>query len=70
MSHQTKQRRYLRKGAVAARYGVVTRTVERWVETGAIPPPEYLPGSKIPLWNEAALDESDSRGLATRTAAA
>lgn len=50
---------YLRKAAVRMRYGGITsRTVERMVKDGRLPPPEY-PTGKIPLWDEAKLELSE-----------
>ena len=50
-------KRYLRKQAVATRYGVNVRTVERMIEDGRLPPPMYR--GRFPLWDESALDASD-----------
>jgi len=54
-------RKYLRKRGVAERYAVDIRTIDRMHSDGRIPPPKYLPGSRIPLWSEAELDASDRR---------
>lgn len=54
-------RKYLRKRGVAERYAVDERTVDRMRSDGRIPPPKYLPGSRIPLWSEAELDLADRR---------
>jgi predicted DNA-binding transcriptional regulator AlpA len=61
MDQITKGRRYLRKVGVADRYGMSIRQIERMVRGGALPKPIYLPGSRIPLWAEDALDENDRR---------
>jgi hypothetical protein len=56
---------WLRKRKVGERYGGVSdRTVDRMAEDGRIPPPEYLPGSRIPLWDEQKLDANDRRTVA------
>jgi predicted DNA-binding transcriptional regulator AlpA len=52
-------KKYLRKKGTADRYGVSERTIDRWVELGRLPPPVYLPGSRIPLFAEDGLDEHD-----------
>jgi hypothetical protein len=53
-----KPKKFLRKRAVAERYGDVNiRTVERMVEDGRLPPPIYR--GRFPLWDEDALDASD-----------
>ena len=52
-------KRFLRKQAVADRYGVDIRTVERMIrpEDGRLPPPTYR--GRIPLWAEEDLDKSE-----------
>ena len=56
---------YLRKAAVSERYGGITkRTIERMVQDGRLPAPEY-PTGRIPLWDEAAL-EAFERAAARR----
>jgi hypothetical protein len=50
-------KQFLRKAAVAERYNVVTRTVERMVVDGRLPPPTYR--GRIPLWLEDDLDAYD-----------
>ena len=59
--HNISSKKYLRKRSVADRYGVVERTVDRWVDLGRLPQPVYLPGSRIPLFAEDGLDEHDRR---------
>lgn len=49
--------KFLRKRAVADRYGITDRTVERMVDDGRLPAPIYR--SRMPLWRESELDESD-----------
>jgi hypothetical protein len=58
-------KRYLRKAAVAARYGINVRSVERKVAAGTLPPPEY-PAGRIPLWNEADLEANERRAVASQ----
>jgi predicted DNA-binding transcriptional regulator AlpA len=55
--------RKLRKRAVAERYGVDRRTVDRWTRDGnlAFPQPLYI--NKTPYWDEAQL-EAFERGRA------
>jgi predicted DNA-binding transcriptional regulator AlpA len=50
-------KRFLRKKAVADRYGIHQRTVERMAMDGRLPKPIYR--GKFPLWDTDALDESD-----------
>jgi predicted DNA-binding transcriptional regulator AlpA len=63
--NQQTGRQYLRKRSVAARYGVDIRTVDRMRDDKRIPPPKYLPGSVIPMWDEAELDQNDRRATLT-----
>lgn len=50
-------KKFLRKRAVAERYSVNIRTIERMSEDGRLPRPVYR--GKFPLWDEAQLDISD-----------
>jgi predicted DNA-binding transcriptional regulator AlpA len=50
-------KQYLRKNAVAQRYGVHVRTVERMIEDKRLPRPHY--NGRFPLWSEDELDASD-----------
>ena len=60
-------KRYLRKKAVCERYGGVTpRTIERLVKDGVLPAPEFPFQNKIPVWDEAALDEHDRSAVVKR----
>jgi hypothetical protein len=63
--------RKLRKADVAQRYGnIENRTVERKVEHGLIPPPDYLFQNRIPFWDEEELDAHDRAAVtAVRTTA-
>jgi predicted DNA-binding transcriptional regulator AlpA len=51
--------KFLRKAAVAARYSINPRTVERMISDGRLPKPVYR--GRFPLWKESDLDESDRR---------
>jgi hypothetical protein len=54
---ETAVKRFLRKAQVAKRYGgISTRSVERGVEDGRIPPPEYPIGENTPLWDAHKLE--------------
>jgi hypothetical protein len=59
------RKKYLRKRSLAARYDCDKRTVDRMVEDGRLPPPEYLPGSQIPIWAEDKLVANERRATAT-----
>jgi len=54
---------YLRKGRVAQRYDTSVRTVERWIKTGLLPPPDLYRGVH-PLWSSEKLDASDREAAA------
>jgi predicted DNA-binding transcriptional regulator AlpA len=57
---------FLRKRAVAARYGVNTRTVDRWAADGRLPPPIYR--GIVPLWDLSELDAQDHAAAAVARA--
>jgi predicted DNA-binding transcriptional regulator AlpA len=42
---------------VCARYGVVARTVDRWVETGVLPKPMRI--NRVRYWDLLELEEFD-----------
>jgi predicted DNA-binding transcriptional regulator AlpA len=53
---------FLRKRAVAERYGVNKRTVDRWAEDGRLPRPIYR--GIMPLWDLSELDSQDHAAAA------
>jgi predicted DNA-binding transcriptional regulator AlpA len=57
---------FLRKRAVAERYGVNVRTVDRWAEDGRLPPPIYR--GIVPLWDQTELDTQDHAAAAAARA--
>jgi predicted site-specific integrase-resolvase len=50
-------KKFLRKAAVAERYGVNVRTIDRMTRDGRIPQPHYR--GKFPLFDETELDAAD-----------
>jgi predicted DNA-binding transcriptional regulator AlpA len=50
---------YLRKAQVATRYCTTKRWVDKMVEEGRLPKPTYPTSYRVPLWNEAELDQHD-----------
>jgi predicted DNA-binding transcriptional regulator AlpA len=52
-----RETRKLTARAVAARYGVVVRTVDRWTESGILPKPKYICGRRY--WDRDEVDERD-----------
>jgi hypothetical protein len=68
MDHSGKRstKRWCRKRQVQSRYGeVCSRTIDRAVEDGRLPPPKYPFGNNVPYWDEDELDDHD-RNLASR----
>jgi predicted site-specific integrase-resolvase len=57
---------FLRKRAVADRYGVNVRTIDRWSEDGRLPPPIYR--GVTPLWDQTELDVQDHAAAAAARA--
>lgn len=55
--HKHKSKKYLRKAAVAERYSIDERTVDRMASDGRLPPPVYI--ARFPLWDEDQLDARD-----------
>jgi hypothetical protein len=52
--------KWLRKNQVCQRYGNITpRTLERMVNDGRLPLPEFPYGNRIPAWQEETLDAHD-----------
>jgi hypothetical protein len=56
-------KRYLHRKQLADRYGVVERTVDRMIEDGRLPPPDFV-SKRSPLWSEETLERHE-RMLAT-----
>jgi predicted DNA-binding transcriptional regulator AlpA len=49
--------RKLTSRALQQRYGVVDRTIDRWVQTGILPEPMRI--NKIRYWDEAEIEERE-----------
>jgi predicted site-specific integrase-resolvase len=58
---------FLRKRAIADRYGVNIRTIDRWSEDGRLPPPIYR--GTMPLWDLSELDGQDHAAAAVARSA-
>jgi predicted DNA-binding transcriptional regulator AlpA len=54
-------KQYLRKAAVAKRYQVHERSVDRMARDGRIPKPVIF--GRIPLWLESELEEFERRAV-------
>jgi hypothetical protein len=61
-------RKFVGKRAVAVRYDVVTRTIDRWVKAKVLPPPDLTINHR-PYWNEAKLDQHDRQSVVAHAAA-
>jgi hypothetical protein len=48
--------------ALTERYGVVDRTIDRWVATGVLPPPMWI--NKIRYWNLGELEKRERERMA------
>jgi predicted DNA-binding transcriptional regulator AlpA len=57
-----KRKRYLRRVEVADRYGVCTRTIINWEESGKLPKPIYI-GSRTPVHDEEALEAREREAM-------
>ena len=53
--------RKLTSRALQERYGVVDRTIDRWVESGVLPQPMRI--NKIRYWDLEEIEERDSQRL-------
>jgi predicted DNA-binding transcriptional regulator AlpA len=53
-------KRWLRKRHLRNRYGDISdKTIERMINDGRLPSPDYPFGNRIPAWDEQTLDEHD-----------
>ena len=69
MSTSASDRRFFPKRAVARRYGVTTRTVDRWKKQNVIPQPDLTINNRH-FWCEDELDRHDRQLVAARGASA
>jgi hypothetical protein len=51
---------YFRKRQLATRYQVVTRTIDRMVRDGRLPPPDLFNG-RAPLWSDTIIESNERR---------
>jgi hypothetical protein len=58
MHAQSKIRRWLSKRAVAARYGVHPRSIERWAEAGQFPRGVQRPNRRW-YWSDLEIEEHE-----------
>jgi predicted DNA-binding transcriptional regulator AlpA len=52
--------------ALCERYGIVPRTIDRWLETGVLPKPMRI--NRFRYWDLAELEEFDRSRMAAQTA--
>ena len=62
-------RKYIAKRSVALRYGVTSRTVDRWKKAKILPPADRTVNGRE-YWNEVGLDEHDRQLVAELAATA
>jgi predicted DNA-binding transcriptional regulator AlpA len=62
--------RYLSKTDLAERYGVSTRTVDRWRDDGRFPPADLILPNRGPRWSDRAVDAFERSLVGRRGAAA
>jgi hypothetical protein len=53
------KRRYLTKGDLATRYGVVTRTIDRWLAAGLFPVADLILPNGAPRWSEGLVETTE-----------
>ena len=51
-------RKFISKRAVAVRYGIVPRTVDRWTKAGFLPPSDMVVNHRH-YWDEEGLEQHD-----------
>jgi DNA-binding transcriptional MerR regulator len=58
--------KFLNSRMLCERYGVVARTLDRWQETGIIPPPIRI--NNVKYWDAAQVDQYDEQRAAKAVA--
>jgi hypothetical protein len=69
MAHEDTAKRYHSKPALADRYGVSSRTIDRWRSDGLFPAPDIVLPNGAPRWSDETV-ETHERGLVGKTSAA
>ena len=62
---ESKARQFLRKRQVAARYSVVSRTIDRWSEDGRLPKPVHI--GEVPMWALDELEAAEREAMRSRS---
>ncbi len=62
------RKQFLRRKNLAERYQVTERTIERRVELGLLPRPEYF-GGRFPLWDPEIIEQHERQLISRRAAA-
>lgn len=57
MSNNFRSVRKITSRVLCERYDVVTRTIDRWVEAGILPEPEYI--NSIRYWDQDEVEERE-----------
>lgn len=58
---ETRPKRKLRTQSLCARYDITSRTVDRWVQTGILPPPMII--NHVRYWDEDEIDRRDQERM-------
>ncbi len=66
MSKHDPQNRKLTARSVCERYGIVSKTIDRWTETGILPQPMRI--NRYRYWDLAELDAFDRARMAGKEA--
>ena len=64
MSEQTKPKKMLPTRALCQRFGIVDRTVDRWVAAGVLPLPTWLNGRRY--WPEAEIEKVERAAVGAK----
>ena len=57
----SRPKRRLQMHSICERYDIVSRTVDRWVERGILPPPLIINGRRY--WDEAEIEQREREGM-------
>ncbi len=66
-TQENKAKRFLRRKQLAARYSTCTRTIDRMVEDGRLPEPDFYIG-KLPMWSEEKIEAQERAAMRGRDA--
>ena len=64
-TQEKSSKQFLRKPQLAARYGVTTRTIDRWSESGQLPQPIRI--GAVPMWELAEIEAAERAAMKARS---